>query len=318
MKLATALVLSAFFGLALLPAGLQAADEVYPAAVISFQERGADVREMGAQVTDLLFANLAASESLYLVDREDMEKLLKEQELSLSGLVNPDQAVQVGRMTGAKLIVTGSVLQVGEKLILVAKIIGVETTRVVGVTVKGSVRDELDDLVTELAEQVDQAISKRSADLVAKKVSRDDRIAALKKEIGEGARPVVKVSIVERHVGQATIDPAAETEMVLFLRDLGFEVIDSTGGATREADLLIVGEGMSEFAARHGNLLSVKARLEVKVVDPRTTRVYAIDRQTSVKVDLSEQIAGKSALQEASADIAARLMPKLAAFKSEK
>ena len=36
-----------------------------------------------------------------------------------------------------------------------------------------------------------------------------------------------------------------------------------------------------------------------------------VDRQTAVVVDLSEQLAGKAALQEAAAVIAERLLPKL-------
>jgi hypothetical protein len=46
-------------------------------------------------------------------------------------------------------------------------------------------------------------------------------------------------------------------------------------------------------------------------VDRRTDEVIAIDRQVAVEVDLTEQIAGKKALQKAAAAIAERLLPKL-------
>ncbi len=57
--------------------------------------------------------------------------------MNLSGLANPDEATKVGHLTGAKLLVTGSVIEVDKSLYLVAKIIGTETTRVVGASVKG-------------------------------------------------------------------------------------------------------------------------------------------------------------------------------------
>jgi hypothetical protein len=47
------------------------------------------------------------------------------------------------------------------------------------------------------------------------------------------------------------------------------------------------------------------------VVDRKSDKVVAVDRQTVVTVDLTEQIAGKTGLQEAAAQIAERLLPKL-------
>ena len=106
--------------------------QVYPAAILPFQERGRDAKDQGSKVTDLLFAKLSVDPGLMLVDREDIKKVLEEHELNLSGLVNPQQATKVGQLTGAKLLITGSVLQVDNSVYLIAKIIGTETSRVVG------------------------------------------------------------------------------------------------------------------------------------------------------------------------------------------
>ncbi|MDA1055364.1 MAG: curli assembly protein CsgG [Planctomycetota bacterium] len=237
--------------------------------------------------------------------------MFDEQELNLSGLVNPGQATQVGYLTGAKILVTGSVIVVDDSLYLVAKIIGTETSRVLGASSKGRVDDELGGLVEVLAESVAATISERATELVAKPVTREDRIAAIAKALGKGKRPSVWIDVPERHVGQTTLDPAAATELALYCKELGFEVLDSKEGNRKDADVLLVGEGFSQFAARHGNLISVKARLEVKALDRETGEVLAIDRQVAVSVDLAEQIAGKSALQDAAASIADRLLPKI-------
>lgn len=284
---------------------------VYPVAIFPFVERGNDVKGQGAKVSDILFANLVADPQLMLVDREEISKLLDEQELSLSGLTNPAEANKVGQLTGAKMLITGSVVQTDTTLYLVTKVISTETGRVLGTSVKGTVRDKLDDLVTELAGKVTETIGSRGADILPKVVSREDRLAELKKEVGEGKRRSVIVRIAERHVGQATIDPAAETEVALWCKELGFEVIDADAASPREADIVITGEGFSEFAARRGNLLSVKSRVEVKAVDRKSGETLAIDRDVTVAVDLSEQLAGKTALQNAAANIAERMLPKL-------
>ena len=62
---------------------------------------------------------------------------------------------------------------------------------------------------------------------------------------------------------------------------------------------------------RKGNLVSCKARVEMKAIDRASGKVLFIDRQTSVAVDLSEHLAGKTALQEAAAKLTERMLPLL-------
>lgn len=295
--------------------GLQLVE--HPIAVLPFRERGKEVKDRGGQVADLLFAKLIVDPGLNLVDREDLDQTLGEAELTLSGVVSPQEAIAVGHLTGARLILTGSVFQIGNKTYLVAKIIGTETSRVVGASVNGAVDGDVGELADQLGDVVIRTIKQRSDTLVARTVKKVDRIAALKKQLGDAKRPAILISVDERHVGQQVIDPAARTELMLFCKETGFDVIDVSAGATQQAKYVIRGEGISEFATRRGNLISVKARLEVKVVDRASGKVVAVDRQTRIAVDLVEQIAGKQALQDAAADIAERILPKLVQGEKE-
>jgi len=284
---------------------------VYPTAIFPFHERGEGVKGYGNTASDILFASLVVNPDLLLVDREEINKTLGEQEMSLSGMVSPGEAVQVGSLIGAKVLITGSVIDADQSIYLVARIIGTETSRVIGESVKGRSSDAIGDLVEQLAEKVAATITARASELVAPVKKPEERIAAINAALGDKPRPILRISIVERHVGSAPIDPAAETEFTLMSRETGFEVVNPKAGLGKDADILIQGEGFSEFAMRRGNMVSVKARLEVKAIDRATDRIIATDRQTVVVVDLSEEIAGKSALQEASAQIAERLLPKL-------
>jgi len=119
----------------------------------------------------------------------------------------------------------------------------------------------------------------------------------------------VSGKIAERHFGQPVIDPAAETELGLILKECGFTLVDDK--SPQKADIEITGDAFSAFGLRKGNLISCKARVEVKA-QRRTGEVIGVDRQTSVAVDIAEQTAAKTALQQAAAELAERLLPKLA------
>lgn len=62
----------------------------------------------GSKVTDLLIAKLVENQYYTVIERSKIEEILKEQSLSLSGLVNEQQAVTVGNLIGAQALITGS------------------------------------------------------------------------------------------------------------------------------------------------------------------------------------------------------------------
>jgi hypothetical protein len=266
---------------------------------------------LGQKVSALLFAELSASTNLVLVERDEFDKVIDELELSLSGIVDPTKANQIGRITGAKILISGSVMKIDSKLYVIAKIISTETSRVLGASAKGDVELGIDPLVTKIAEDINQIILVRSKELLPKARAEADRIAEIRKKIGDNPLPTISIKIPEQHIGGRSIDPAAESELSHICKELGFNILDGSSTEGKKADLIISGEGMAEFAVRRKNLVSVKARLEVKVFDNSSKRVLVTDRQTIMGVDVTEQIAGKSALQQAALEMAERLIPKM-------
>ncbi|PWU16769.1 MAG: curli assembly protein CsgG [Verrucomicrobia bacterium] len=290
------------------PLARSAPPDVLTAAVFDFESRDEGTRDLGPKVATLINANLSADPRIITVERAELDKVLSELELGLSGTVSPDTAAKVGHLTGAKVLVTGRVFKADKELVLVAKIIGTETSRVYGELAKGPVAAPITDLSADLAKKVAAVITEKGDTLTAKVERREDRIAAIKKSIKQTKLPAVSVKIGERHFGQPVIDPAAETELGLILKECGFTLVDDK--SPQKPDIEITGDAFSAFGLRKGNLISCRARLELKA-QRRMGEIIAVDRQTSVAADITEQSAAKYALQNAALETAERLIPKL-------
>ena len=275
-------------------------------AVFDFESKDEAVRDLGSKAAVLISANLSAEPQIITVERAELEKILGEQELGLSGTVSQETAAKVGHLTGAKVLVTGRVFRVEKDLVLVAKIIGTETSRVYGEMVKGSSGASITDLSGDLAKKIAATVTQKGDTLVAKVETRDERVARIKKSLKSDKLPTVSIKIGERHFGQPVIDPAAQTELGLILKQCGFELVDDKSPA--KADVEITGDAFSAYGLRKGNLVSCKARVEVQV-HKRTGELLGVDRQTSVAADIAEQTAAKTALQNAAADLAERIVP---------
>lgn len=309
-----AVVMLIFFMLLINPVVVAYSDSqsgMHSVAILPFDARGATVKDYGSRIADVLFAKLVTSPQINLVDRQKFKDVMDEHHLNLSGMVNPQQAIEVGRLSGAKLLIAGSINELDNHLIIVAKVIGTETGKVLGESVTGRSDEEIFPLVEVLGDKLVKLVEKRSADLVAAQTAESDPVAVINQALGNAMRPTVRVSVPERHVGLQTIDPAAETELLKLLQETGFKTFEMGGPKREKTDILIKGEGFSEFAGRRGDLISVKARLELKAVDQATGEIIATDRQSGIVVDLSEQIAGKKALAQAAEAIAVRMLPLL-------
>jgi len=299
------LTLILLFGSAL----ARAADTVLTVAVFDFESKDEAVRDLGPKVATLINANLSAEPQIITVERAELEKVLGEHELGLSGTVSADSAAKVGQLTGAKVLVTGRVFKAEGELFVVAKIIGTETSRVYGELVKGDGKTSLSDLSADLAKKIAADVTQKGDTLVAKVETRDELVAKIKKALGDKKLPSVSVKIGEQHFGQRVIDPAAETELGSILQACGFKLVDA--GSTNRADVEITGDAFSAYGTRKGNLISCKSRIELKA-RKQNGDVITVDRQTSAAVDIAEQTAAKTALQNAAAEMAERLLPKLA------
>lgn len=263
------------------------------AAVLDFADGEPALAGTGASVAALVQAKLSAEPSLVLVERAELGKILAEQELSLSGAVSPAQAVKVGLLTGAEVIVSGRTFAVQTRTHLVAKVISTASGRVFGATVEFDQGGRMDGAADELAAKVAALLKEKAADLRSGKSLEETQLEKVKASLTGRPAPKVSVSIKESVLAAAVPDPAAQTELRSILHQAGCTLVEKQD----EADLILTGEAVAETGVRRGQLWFTRARLEFTLKN-HAGSLLTNGRVVAGNIDLAQHIACKGALQK--------------------
>src|SRR3989440_12937781 len=98
-------------------------------------------------IARMMVSELGADPSARVVEREQIEKLVAEQNLGVSGKVSPETAAKVGKLVGARYVITGAFIDFYGDFRLDARMINVETSEIVKVESDRMQRDHLFDLI---------------------------------------------------------------------------------------------------------------------------------------------------------------------------
>ncbi len=267
---------------------------------------------IGTKTRLMISSMLSESPAVTLLDRKQLSGLVDERNLAQTQ-DNGDFAVEHEQaIAGADYLLGGSLLDDGFSQHFFGKLVDVRDGSMRAFTVTGKRYQPLETFSARVTEKMLALIQQeQSAEKLEPATEKLARLRQLTESLADYEKPNIAVSIEEQHMRRRVIDPAAETEFLVFGAETGFPVIDNDPRFREYVDVMIVGEGFTEVSYRNGRALGVTARLEVKAISPSTGRLLAIDRQTSVVVAGTELIGSKNALAKASAAIALRMLPKL-------
>jgi TolB-like protein len=104
-------------------------------AVLEFENLSPSLKKynVGAGVSAELSKNLADSTIFLLVEREKVSDLMDEIGLGMTGAVDPGTSVKAGKLLGAEYLVLGTVSEIGDKIIVNARMIAAESGAVISV-----------------------------------------------------------------------------------------------------------------------------------------------------------------------------------------
>lgn len=110
--------------------------------------------QLASAVESLLIQNLSNSKIISLVERDRTDLALKELSLNLSWQTSPEDALKIGKLVGADIGLVGSILQNNSKRFLIAKLLDLNTSRVIDVTILPIEEKNIEKKVTELTDFV--------------------------------------------------------------------------------------------------------------------------------------------------------------------
>jgi TolB-like protein/tetratricopeptide (TPR) repeat protein len=85
---------------------------------------------ISAGITDTVISDLTRIANISVVSNQDRKKILEEMKFILSGLVEKDMIMKLGKLTGANVIFTGSYLVSGSRIRVHARLVNVETGKI--------------------------------------------------------------------------------------------------------------------------------------------------------------------------------------------
>ena len=286
----------------------------------------AEQKEAAEVLSAVVSDRLSATDEVVIVERVEIEKILQEQKLNLSGLVDEANRVRIGKLLGARFLLWGRGFKLGKQLYITTKIVNVETGQYKGIIVQLPTNSGLSDIITAVADEMVKKLPAKIKRLAPAEKREVSPAEMLKLRIGEAKKSWL-IASAEEHKGPPIIDPAIRNELEHLLsgaeqavksldKKSAKKVLDGDKKMRSfdpdvKSDYYVLAEGFSEFGKRlSGDLVVCVARVELKIVDAKTGNIVAAGSKDSRATDLSEQLAAKQALRKATRSLLLELSEK--------
>ncbi|HCE69638.1 MAG: hypothetical protein A2X82_20015 [Geobacteraceae bacterium GWC2_55_20] len=125
-------------------------------AVLDFQQQGKfEIEDIGKFAAEWLTTSLVETGRFDIVERRLLQKLLEEQKIGISGVIDQNSASKLGKVLGVKTVVTGTVLCFGGIIEINARLISVETGSIIAAEkIKSASTIQLSELISKIAEKI--------------------------------------------------------------------------------------------------------------------------------------------------------------------
>ncbi|MFH1074423.1 MAG: CsgG/HfaB family protein, partial [Candidatus Firestonebacteria bacterium] len=99
-------------------------------AVMEFKEKNIS-KEKADTVADFIRTQLSNNSNLIIVERNNMDSILKEQAFQKTGCTEADCAVELGKILNVEKIIVGSVSTLDKKIYINVRLVDIETAQAI-------------------------------------------------------------------------------------------------------------------------------------------------------------------------------------------
>lgn len=126
-------------------------------AVLDFELHGNkfQTESMGAIVSEWFITSLVKDGRFDVVERAMLNKIITEQKLGITGIIDNQSASKIGKILGVKVVITGSVLKLEDTIEINSRIINVENGSIITAeNIKSSIHADLQLQIAKLTEKI--------------------------------------------------------------------------------------------------------------------------------------------------------------------
>ncbi len=242
-------------------------------AVFDFDEKGDNVqKDIGEIATNHLITELIKTGRVNVLERQELKRILDEQQFNMSGLVLDGSAVEVGKMCGVNIIISGVVYSADKKWGITLKMISTEDASIMmAESLEAKDAESTAELIARLTEIIVQKFPYEGYI-----ISRNDSTVMI--DIGSSQLRDSGVIFKVFSEGLEILHPVTNEVLDREIIDKGWIKVSSVREKTSDAVILEESEG--SYIERGDRIISVLP--ENYVIEGGTTKLR-LDFKTEVK-----------------------------------
>ena len=130
-------------------------------ALIGFRADSSLDKSLADKLRLLIFAQIATTDKLVMLERKHLKSIMKEHDLSMSGLVSAKSQLRLGLLAGANFVISGRIYLMNNRLHLNAKVVNTKNTKVFGLYKSFPQSGEIDESLESFAKAIKLKIIKK-------------------------------------------------------------------------------------------------------------------------------------------------------------